>query len=212
MTEASMEALRILRSPDHFQWYVLFGLGLVVFVYINEIQNRNWDAVLLGLLFSAGEFIWEIINGLILHFTGYSALWTTPDNTAYLILVGLNIEIFLLFSLAGVGLVKLHQTFEKEPDTKILGFSCRWFIPLVLGLFCVFVECALNYFNILIWTYKYWNWPQIWSIIINYMTPFFLLTWAHFHISRKGKVQWFFALLAMNIIMWVVFVNVLHWI
>ena len=212
MTQASIEALKILRCPDQFQWYVLFGLGMVMYAYISEIHRRNWDALLMGLLFSAGEFIWEMINSLVLHFTGYSAIWTTPGKTAYLILAGINIEIFLLFAIAGLGLVKLLQAFDDAPDTRILGIPYKVFIPLAFGLFCVCVECCLNYFNVLIWTYKYWNWPHIWTVVINYLTPCFLVTWAHFNISRKGKAYWLFGLLAVNVVMWVVFVNVLRWI
>ncbi len=212
MTEASIRALEILRNPGQFQWTILFGLGLMLYVYINEIQHRNWDAVLIGLLFSAGEFIWEMMNALVLYVTGYSAIWTTPGQTSYLVLVGVNIEILLLFSLAGVCLVKLLQTFKDDPQARILGVSFKFFIPFALGLFCVLVECALNKAGVLVWTWKYWNWPHIWTIVINYMTPFFLLTWAHFNISRKGKVFWLCGLLIINELMWVVFVNHLHWI
>ncbi len=212
MTPASIEAMEILRSPDQFHWSLLFGLGLVMWAYAAEIRAKNWDAVLMGLLFSAGEMIWEMINSLILHFTGFAGLWTTPGDTSFLILSGINIEIFLLFSLAGVVLVKLLQTFDDAPDTKILGLNYRVFIPLALGLFSTAVECALNRAGALVWVYRFWNWPHIWIILINYCLPYFLCTWGHYNISRQGKIRIFWILAAVNIVFWVVFVNVLGWI
>ena len=212
MTEASMAAMRILRDPANFEWYVLFGLGLVVYAYIAEIQKKNWDAILMGLIFSSGELIWEMGNSLILHFTQYSGLWTTPGKTAFLILSGINIEIFLLFSIAGLVLVKALQAFDDEPDKIIFGFHYRTFIPLCMGLFCVFTECLLNKAGALVWTYKYWNFPHIWTIAINYLTPFFICAGAHFHLSRKAKITWLYALLVSDVMLWVLFVNILGWI
>jgi hypothetical protein len=212
MTEASQAALNILRDPSHFQWTILFGLGLVIYAYVGEMQKKNWDAILMGVLFSAGEFIWEMVNSLIFHYSGYAGLWTTPGNTSFLILSGINIEIFLLFSLAGLVLVKALQTFDDEPNKKIAGIGYRVFIPLCLGLFCVFVECMLNLAGALVWTWKYWNWPHIWSIVINYLTPFFLCAWAHYSLSRRAKAIWFYVLLLVDISLWVTFVNILGWI
>lgn len=212
MTPASEQALLILRQPGTFQWTVLFGLGLVVYAYINEVQHKNWDAVLMGLLFSAGELIWEMINSLILHFTRFAGLWTTPGDTSFLIFSGINIEIFLLFSLAGVAIVKLLQTFDDEPEKRILGLHYRVFMPLALGLFCVLVEMGLNRLGVLVWVYKYWNWPHVWSLVINYLTPFFLCTWGHYRFSLKQKAAILLTLLFVNVWMWVVFVEIYGWI
>ena len=47
--EATAAALVILRNPATFRWYVIPLLALVVYVYANEIQHRNWRAVAAGL-------------------------------------------------------------------------------------------------------------------------------------------------------------------
>ncbi|MEW5735444.1 MAG: hypothetical protein AB1921_11345 [Thermodesulfobacteriota bacterium] len=212
MTPESIQALSILRDPSQFQWYILIALGLVLYAYASEIRHRNWDAVLMGLLFSAGELLWEMINSLILHFTGFSSLWTTPGSSAYLILSGLNIEIFFLFSLAGVVLVLLLQAFDDQPEAKVLGVSYKIFVPLCLGLLGVFVECFLNRAGALVWVYRFWNFPHIWIIAINYLTPFFLCAWGHFALSRQTKKRLLAVLAAANVVCWVVFAQILQWI
>ncbi len=211
MTPESMEAVRVLRQAGNLEWSVLFGLGLVVYAYVAEIQKKNWDAVLMGLIFSAGEFIWEMGNSLVLHFTGYAPLWATPAKSGFVILCGINIEVFLLFSLAGLCLVKTLQAFDDEPGKKILGIRYQIFIPLTWGLFCVFVEALLNRAGLLVWSYKYWNFPHLWSVTINYLTPFFLCTWGHFSISRAGKAKVLGVLLFLNALLWVLFVGILGW-
>jgi hypothetical protein len=212
MTHASQDALTILRHTGHCEWNVLFGLGLAVYAYVAEIQKKNWDAILMGLLFSSAEFIWEVINALILHFTGYAPLWVTPAGTSFLILSGINIEIFLLFMLAGLCLVKTLQAFDGEPDKKILGIGYKYFIPLCFGLFCAFVEALLNRAGLLIWTYKYWNFPHLWSIVINYLTPFFLCTWGHFKVKRPRKIRLLGLFLVADAALWAVFAEMLGWI
>ncbi|MBW2180128.1 MAG: hypothetical protein JRG81_07145 [Deltaproteobacteria bacterium] len=40
--EATQAALDILRTGEHFQWYVITLLALVLYVYLNEISKKNW--------------------------------------------------------------------------------------------------------------------------------------------------------------------------
>ena len=50
-TDSAARALSILRDPQQFQWYVIPFFALVVYVYANEIERRNWDLVFAGLAF-----------------------------------------------------------------------------------------------------------------------------------------------------------------
>lgn len=210
MTEASRQALSILRNTGNFQWEIALFLVLVIYVYAVEIQKRNWDAILIGLLFISGDFIWEIINALILHFTGFAPLWSTPGNTSFLLLVGINIEIFLLFSITGIIFVKL---LPEDRNVRILGVPNRIFIPFAVGVFSILVEIALNRFQALVWDYRCWgNWPHIWSLIINYMVPYFLVCWGYFNVSTRGKAAVLGVFTAVNVTAWIVFVNLLGWI
>jgi len=209
MTDASNRALEILRSPDHFQWYLIPLLACILYVYIVEIQKRNWHVVLAGLILSASEFCWEMLNALVLHFSQYSAVWTTPGDTAYLILVGLNIEIWMMFFVAGVIVLK---TLPGDKTIKILGLPNRVMIPLLWGLFCAFVETVLNRWDALVWAYSWWNWPSIYLVVVGYTVPFLLITWVYDTFSIKSKVYVLLFFLITDAIMWIVFVNALKWI
>jgi len=48
------------------------------------------------------DWLGEIGNSLWLHFSGYAPLWGEPGPTAYLILVGINVETTLMFLLFGL--------------------------------------------------------------------------------------------------------------
>jgi hypothetical protein len=47
--ELTAQALGILRSGENFQWYVIALLALVIYVYFNEVQKRNWRGIAAGL-------------------------------------------------------------------------------------------------------------------------------------------------------------------
>jgi hypothetical protein len=47
-TESAAEALKILRDGGQFQWYIIPLFALVVYVYANEVQKRNWNLVFAG--------------------------------------------------------------------------------------------------------------------------------------------------------------------
>ena len=99
MTEAAQRALEILRDPNQFNWYVISLLAFTFYVYTIEIEKKNWSIVLAGLAFWGMDWFNEIWNSLVFHFTGYAPVWGAPGgNTAFLILIGLNIEIMFMFS------------------------------------------------------------------------------------------------------------------
>ena len=209
LTEASLQALSILRSPDHFQWYLVPFLAFVLYVYMSEVQLGRWRIVFTGLLFAAAEFCWEILNALVLHFSGYAAVWSAPADSAFLILVGLNIEIYMMFVMAGVIVLK---SLPQDRDLKICGFSNRLFIPLAWGLFCVFVEVLLNQWGALIWDYRWWCWPHIYLILIGYTAPFLAITWVYDRFSMRSIRIALAVFLSIDVIGWLVFVVGLKWI
>lgn len=185
MTQASIQAMDILRSPDNMQWYVVPLLVIAIYMYIVEVQQKNWSAVVLGLTFWTVEFVWEILNALILHFSEYAPIWTTPSgNSAYVIYVGLNIEIAFFFAVAGLMIIK---SLPQDKYLKIMGIPNRIFLPVAFGLTGVFVESLLNQCNLLIWDYSWWCWPNIWLIIVAYCLPFYVLVRLHDALSLKAK-------------------------
>ena len=124
-----------------------------------------------------------------LHITDYAPLWTTPGKSAFVIYAGLNIEISFFFAVYGLMVLKIMP---EDKNMKILGIPNRFFIPTVLGLSGLFVEVLLNRSNMLIWTYKFWNWPNVCLIAIAYVAPLLALVWLHDNLSLGQKrLLWF---------------------
>ncbi|HPQ67541.1 MAG TPA: hypothetical protein PKW95_00340 [bacterium] len=209
MTPASQQALAVLRSTDNFQWYVVPLLALVMYAYINEAEKKNWNAVLCGLLLWISEFTWEIFNALILHFTRYAGMWITPGKSAYVILAGLNVEIWFMFALAGMVVAK---SLPKDRAKKILGLPNRVLVPLLWGAICTFIEVLLNQVGVLVWDFWWWRWPHVYLLYIGYTLPFFLMTWAHDYLSTRSKTIILLSWVAFNIVLWLVLVVWLGWI
>jgi hypothetical protein len=210
MTEASRQALEVLRSVENFQWHVIPLFVLVVYVYAVEIERRNWSLVLAGLAFWGMDWANEIANGLILHFTGLTALWTAPAGSAYLIFVGLNIEISLMFAILGIVFIKM---LPKDRELLILGVPNRWFFALVNSLLCVFIEILLNAANALIWEYWWWNVPFIPLIVIFGYGTFMVVSFWVYDMERiEDKLRTVGVIFAVDIAAIVLFAGVLGWI
>jgi uncharacterized membrane protein len=183
-TPAASQALKILRDGNQFQWYVIPLLALVLYVYSAEMQRRNWNIVFAGLAFWGMDWFNETWNGLVFHFTQYAPVWGAPAKTAYLILIGLNIEICFMFAIAGVVMAK---ALPDDRSLKILGVPNRWFIAIGGSIFCVIVELLLNAVGALTWDYSWWNVRAPWLIFLIGYLPFFLVAfWVHdMHNSRR---------------------------
>ncbi len=106
-TDSASQAIAILRNPGTFQWYVITLFALIVYVYAVEVERRNWNLVFAGLAFWGMDWFNEIWNGLVFHFTNYAPVWGAPGRTAFLLLIGLNIEICFMFAIAGVAFSKM---------------------------------------------------------------------------------------------------------
>jgi hypothetical protein len=158
MTSASELALKGLRDLSTLQWYVIPLLAIVFYIYVFEIKKArdsgNWDAVFAGLALFGTDFLFETVNGWIFHFTQYSALWTTPGETALRTMVGWNIEIMFMFLVAGI---IYYNTLSSNRNARVLGIPDRLFWVIVYAVFCVLVECLLNIGGHLVWEYRFWR-------------------------------------------------------
>ena len=119
VTDFTLKAQRLLRDPAQFKWYVVTLLILVLYVYSVEVERRRWDIVLAGLAFWLADWINEIANSLILHFSHRAALWTVTGDTAYLVLIGLTIEISSMFAISGIVFAK---SLPADRHLKLLGW------------------------------------------------------------------------------------------
>jgi hypothetical protein len=209
-TEASLEALRILRDGDQFQWYVIPLFALAVYVYAVEIERRNWNLVLAGLAFWGMDWFNEIWNALVFHFTQYAPVWGAPGDSAYLILIGLNIEICFMFAVAGVAFSKMLPA---ERSMRLLGVPNRVVLAVFGAAFCVFVEVLLNAVNALTWEYSWWSARAPWLIFLVGYLPFFgVAFWVHDMKSLRSKATTVGVIGAVDVACLIVFGGILGWI
>jgi hypothetical protein len=133
--------------------------------------------VFAGLAFWGMDWINEIWNSLVLHVSGYAPMWGAPGKTAFLILVGLNIEIMFMFAIAGIAFGKMLPL---ERRLRILGVPNRIFLAVVNSAFCVIVEIWLNSVGALTWDWSLWSARSPLPIFLFGYLHFFLISyWVH---------------------------------
>ena len=210
MSDFALEALSRLRDGSNFQWYVIPLLAFVFYVYTIEAEKRNWNLILAGLAFWGADWLNEIINGLVLRFTGYAPIWGEPGPTAYLILVGLNIETMFMFAVAGIIWTKMLHT---DKNVTYLGIPNRWAVAIGGSVFSVIVEYLLNSVNALTWDYAWWNRGMPFLIFLfGYLWFFVFAFWVYDMKEFKQKLQVVGALWAVDVIALIVFAGFLKWI
>jgi hypothetical protein len=209
-TPFAQEAQAILRDSSQFQWYVIPLLAFVFYVYTVEVEKRNWNIVLAGLAFWGMDWFNEIWNGLVFHFTQFAPVWAAPGKTAYLILIGLNIEISFMFATAGVIFAKM---LPPDPGQKVLGLPNRLFIAAAGSAFCVFVELFLNAADALTWDWSWWNRDAPWLIFLFGYLHFFLVAfWVHDMKTMKSKLITLGVIYGIDAVSLIVFAGILGWI
>ena len=177
ITDAAREALDILRDGSTFQWSTVTLLGLVVYVYAVEVERRRWDIVLAGLGFWLMDWFNELVNSAIFHISDRAPLWTVTGDTSYLILIGLNVEISMLFLVSGIAFVK---TLPPDRGLRILRVPNRWLLVFAFSCFCVLVEVFLESTGYFTWEYWWWNTPFVPLIVVfGYMTFFAIAAWVY---------------------------------
>ena len=203
--EATQMALSILRKGDNFQWYVIPLLAFVFYIYFNEIQQKNWKGVAAGLSLYMVHWFFEIINALIQHFSGH-ALWTIPTGTSFLLLVGVGVELSLMFSVAGLLFSKL---LPEDPKQKILGINSRLFMALFNAAFFSIFEIFLAMTPAFVWVYPWWG---AFPVFVTVYIPFFVVSMYCYDWKPKVQKTVIGSLFAVNVVMLIVFAGLLHWI
>jgi len=210
MAESAQQALALLRNGSHFQWYIIPLLLLVMYVYANEVEKKNWSLVLAGLAFWLMDWFNEIWNGLVFHFSGFAPVWGTPDHgSALVLLIGLNIEITFMFSIMGIVMCKMLPS---DKNLKLLGINNRLVFAVVGAILAVCIECLLNWVGALTWEYSWWNLGAPWLIwLIGYL-PFFLVSyWVLDMKTMKSKLLTVGIIGAVDVISLLIFIP-LGWI
>jgi hypothetical protein len=191
------------------QWYVIPLLAVVAYIYLNESGKGNWSAVWLGIATWAAELIWEMFNGLVLHFTQHAPLWSTPGSSAFVIYAGLNVEITLFFSVSALLLIK---ALPRDKSVRIMGIPNRLLIPSGGAALAVAAEVVLNRCGMLIWDWRFWGWPHFYLILIAYCAPALGLVWIHDNVPLRSKRRAAGILLALAAVCHIVFASLLKWV
>jgi hypothetical protein len=210
MAESAKQALAILRDPSHFQWYVVPLLLIVLYIYSVEVERKNWNIVLAGLALWGMDWFNEIWNGLFFHFNKFAPVWGTPGGTAFNLLIGLNIEITLMFLVMGVFACKMLPADKK---LKIFGIPNRWFFAVLNSILAVIIEIFLHLAGALTWEFPWWNLGAPWLIFLIGYLPFFVVCfWVHDMKKVKDKVITVSAILGFDALCLIVFGAILGWI
>ena len=137
--EITQRTLAQMRSLDNLNWNLVVFLAFVLYVYMTAIEERKWNQIAAGLALYGVHWFVEIVNALIQHFSGH-ALWTASGGSAFIILVGVGIEISFMFSAAGLILSKLLPA---DKELKILGINNRIVFAVVNALLVSLIEIPL---------------------------------------------------------------------
>ena len=136
--------------------------------------------------------------------------WGAPGDTAYLILIGLNIEICFMFSIAGI---VMYKTLPEDKSIRIMGIPNRWFIAISGSIFCVVVELFLNAVGALTWDWAWWNARAPWLIFLFGYMPFFVVAfWVHDMKTMRRRVATVATIYAFDAACIVIFGVMLGWI
>jgi len=203
--EATQMALSILRAGDNFQWYVITFLALVVYVYFNEISKGNWKGIAAGLALYSVHWFYEILNALIQHFSGH-ALWTVPTGTAFLLLVGVGIELSFMFSIAGL---VMSKALPADPKLKLLGINNRLLFAIGNAAFFSVVEIFLAKTPTFVWVYPWWG---AFPVFVAVYIPFFLAAFYCYDWKPKTQITFIGTMVTIDVLMMVVFAGILKWI
>lgn len=210
MTESAAQALAILRDPSYFQWYIVPLLVITIYIYNVEIGDQNWNVLFGALALWGMDWINEIINSLIFYFSGYAPLWSAPGDTVYLILIGLNIEISLMFLIMGVAATRILPA---DKQLKFFGIPNRALFAVFFALVAVIVEIFLNAWDALIWEYGWWSASNpILIFFFGYLTFFIVAYWVYDMPTIKQKVTAVGVIYGIVIVSLVLFGAILGWI
>ncbi|MGL4370100.1 MAG: hypothetical protein ACRCUT_10595 [Spirochaetota bacterium] len=203
--EATDAALSILRNGSTFQWQTMALFSLVVYVYFNEFHKQNWKGIAAGLSLYMVHWFYEIINALIQHFSGH-ALWTVPSGTSFLLLVGVSIELSMMFAVAGLAFSKILPEY---PQKKYFGVNNRLFNAVLCAAFASIIEMFLVQTPVFVWVYPWWGAVPV---FVTVYIPFFVISFFCYDWKPKAQAIFIGSLFLVNAAMLTVFAGILHWI
>lgn len=191
---AADAAKAAVRDPSNFNWTTLALFAIVMIIYCNEIKAKNYRAVAAALMLYSIHWLYEIANAVICHIWGY-ALWTvSPESTGFILLIGVSVELSLMFSIAGFTCKLLPEDKHK----KILGINNRWFFGIGFALFCSIFEIFLAWTPAFIWVYPWWG---ALPVFVTTYIPFFVGAYLVYDLPAKKQWTIVGTMVAINIVL-----------
>mgnify|MGYP000496678947 CR=1 FL=1 len=210
MAPSASQALSILRDSSLFQWYLIPFLLVLIHILFTEIGKKNWPLICGALAFWGMEWHAEIWNAVVFRISGYAPLWGTPGDTAYQILIGLNIEISMMFFIMGFAAVRV---LPEERSMKIAGLPNRPLIAAVMAALCIAVEAVLNGIGALTW--EYWWWGAKFPVLLFLVAywPLFLVAYRVYDMGTgRSRAITLAAIYGFDAVLIVIFGVLLKWI
>jgi hypothetical protein len=175
-------------------------------------ESQNWNAIFAGLTIFGMDFFNETWNGWVMVLSNYSALWTAPGPTALRTMVGWNIEIMFMFSIAGI---IFYNTIDADKTKKILGIPNQWFWGIGYSIFCVFIECLLNIGGHLVWAYPFWDrtFAGVWLIFLIGYFEFYIAAIIVINLkTNRQKIIAVIIIYSVPIIMNIIGMGIMGWV
>ena len=170
----------------------------MLYVYAIEVERRRWDIVLAGLAFWLVDWVNEIVNALILHFSDKAPLWAVTGDTSYLILIGLTIEISFMFAISGIVYVK---TLPRDPRCGSSACRTGSSSGSLFSCLAVFVELLLHAAGVFHWEYWWWNVPFVPLIVLFGYLWFFLVAAYVYDMATPRRQARFVAAMAARLVL-----------
>lgn len=209
-TREAEQALEQLRKVSSLQWSILPLVAVLLYVYAREIQEKNYRTLLTCLAFAGCGLLLEMLNGLIMHWTGRTALWVAAGESSYLIFVGINIEIILCFSIIWAAAVRV---LPEDREMKILGIPNRALFAATFGFLSMGTEALLNRAGLLVWQWWWFRWPYaLPQILVFYTLAWYgLIRFQDADISLRDRLKAIGVIYSVLVVAFVVFVVILKW-
>ena len=175
LSKSLVDAIKV-RDTSNFNWTFIFILAVVFYIYWTNIQKKNYDVLYAGVALYGVHWLYEIVNAIIAHFSGYPLWSVSNESTTFILLIGVCWELSMMFSIAGmISFKMLPEDRNKRYFTKggKKGISRKLVGAIEMALLFALVESFLAATSIhsFISLYKWWG---VLPVFITTYVPFFL--------------------------------------
>ena len=177
-SQAAMDLVNsiVVRSTESFNWTFIFILAVVFYVYWTEINKKEFKVVFAGLALYGVHWLYEIVNAIIAHVSGYPLWAVSNESTTFILLIGVCWELSMMFSIAGMISYKMLPA---DPKARYFakggrkGVSAKLVGALSMALLFALVESFLagTSNHSFIWVYPWWG---VLPVFVTTYIPFFL--------------------------------------